>query len=160
MNVFFIFTMKESSGLICLQVDDFKGAGTKWFKTKIMDAIERKFKISKRETNEFKYTGVDVVQKNDGAIVISQESYKKTLEPIDVDTKTDNDKPLDKEKFKKFRGLTGKISWLSDCTRPNLAYECLKMSFYNRDAKINDFKNMNKLVKGAQEHDTEVNTPG
>ena len=113
-------------------MDDFKGAGTEWFKTNIMDAIEKKFQISKREVNAFKYTGVDVLRNNDGTIVISQESYKKTLETVDVDTKLDNNKPLNKEEFKKFRGLTGKISWLSDCTRPDLAYECHSITVMQR----------------------------
>ena len=128
-------------------MDDFKGAGDEWFRASIMDAIENKFKISKREVNDFKYTGVDVSRRDDGTIVVSQESYKNTLEVIEVDHKTDNNKPLNKEEFKKFRGLTGKISWLSDCTRPDLACECLEMSFHNHDANIADLKSMNKLVK-------------
>ena len=97
------------AGIICLHVDDFKGAGDEWFRASIMDAIENKFKISKREVNDFKYTGVDVSRRDDGTIVVSQESYKNTLEVIEVDHKTDNNKPLNKGEFKTFRGLTGKI---------------------------------------------------
>ena len=142
------------AGLICLHVDDFKGAGKDWFKTNIMDAIEKNFKISKRETEEFKYTGIDVARKEDGSIEIDQEMYKKSLEAIDIDPTAENSRNLNKEEFKKFRAMTGKLSWLSECTRPDLAYDCLDMSFHNRDAKIRDMKEMNKIVSKAKQYDT------
>ena len=93
-----------------------------WFKKTIMDAIEEKFKISKRESSNFKYTGVDIIRLDDGTIEISQETYKNSLNVVEIDTKEDNDRPLNKEEFKKFRGLTGKVSWLSDKTIEDAIY--------------------------------------
>jgi hypothetical protein len=46
-------------GVISLDVDDCPGAGNEGFKKEVMDMIEKEFKISKRETNKFRYIGVD-----------------------------------------------------------------------------------------------------
>jgi hypothetical protein len=63
---------------------------------------------------------------------------------------------LNKEEFKKFRGAAGKLTWLSECTRPDLAYDCLSMSCHNKDAKIQDLKDMNKVINKALDHNTTV----
>ena len=94
---------KKLVGIVELHVDDFQGAGSDWFEKHVMDAIENKFKLSKRESQIFKYTGIDVMTKPDGSIEINQEAYKDTLETIDIDNNADNERPLNKEEFKKFR---------------------------------------------------------
>ena len=57
----FIYFHKDGKllGLIALHVDDFQGSGTKDFFKEVMDKICIKFKISKRDVGNFKYTGVN-----------------------------------------------------------------------------------------------------
>ena len=142
-------------GMINLHVDDFQGAGNDEFKKGVMDNIEKEFKISKRELSSFKYTGIDVIKTDDG-IEINQDAFKNSLVTIEIEKDADNKRPLNKDEFKSFRGAAGKMTWLSECTRPDLSYDCLSMSCHNRDAKIEDLKEMNKLIKRATEHDTVI----
>ena len=58
-----------------------------------MDKICELFKISKREVENFQYTGVNLSHDN-GEIVIDQEDYKESLEKIKIDNSEDNCKPL------------------------------------------------------------------
>jgi hypothetical protein len=61
-----------------------------------------------------------------------------------------NQRGLNKKEFKSFRGATGKISWLADTSRPDLSYSALEMSYKNRDAKVEDVKEINKVIKRAK----------
>ena len=134
-------------GLLCLHVGDILGGGTPHFKTKILDEVEKTFACSKRERNSFRYTGVDVEREKDGNIVASQEVYVESLEEIPIKDSSDNKRSLTKPEFKDFRGAIGKLSWISEQTRPDISYECLEMSCHSRDAKVGDLKRMNKTIK-------------
>ena len=137
-------------GLITVHVDDFQGAGDEYFKKMVMDKLAEAFKISKRENKKFKYTGIDVELLDDGSIILDQEAYKDGLKTIPVDTQEDPNKNLNKKEFKDFRGAAGKISWLAEMTRPDLAYDSVDLSGHNKDAKIRDIKSMNKLIERAK----------
>ena len=79
-----------------MHVDDFQGAGSKWFVVNVMDKVAQEFKISKREKKRFKFTGVDVEFQDDGSIVISQEAFKAALEEIPIDPKEDGKRKLNR----------------------------------------------------------------
>ena len=63
---------------------------------------------------------------------------------------------LSKEKFKLFRGASGKLQWLAEMTRPDLAYDCLEMSSHGKDATKKDLKAINKIIKKAKEHESKI----
>ena len=124
--------------MLSVHVDYFQGSRNSWFFINVMDRIATEFKISKREKRKFKYTGIDVELNPDRSIVLSQEAYRDSLEEIEVDSEEDGNRNLTKNEYKRFRGATGKISWLADITRPNLAFECIDLSTHNKSATISD----------------------
>ena len=130
-------------GLIALHVDDFQGAGTPAFFIEVMDQICARFKISKREKGNFKYTGVNV-RKVGNEILLDQSDYAETLEELKVDPTDDNKRPLTREEYKQFRGATGKLNWLAEMTRPDLSYDCLNLSCHTKSATVGDIKDANK----------------
>ena len=121
----------------------------------VLDQICSKFKISKREKGSFKYTGVNV-RKESNAIVIDQKDYVESLEEIEIDPKDDNKRSLNKEEYKKFRGVTGKLNWLSEMTRPDLSYDCLNLSCHTKNATVADMKEANKAIKKAKANPGEI----
>ena len=68
------------------------------------------------------------VRKIGNEIVLDQNDYAESIEEIDVDAKDDNKRPLTREEYKLFRGVTGKLNWLAEMTRPDLSYDCLNLS--------------------------------
>ena len=46
-----------------------------------------------------------------------------------------------------YRGAVGKLAWLADTTRPDVAYDCLELSTHNREANIKDIKHLNKVIE-------------
>ena len=67
-----------------------------------------------------------------------------------MDPQEEGKRKLNRNEFKAFRGAAGKISWLADITRPDLAYDCLDLSTHNKDACIEDLRRMNKLIQRAK----------
>ena len=137
-------------GLISLHVDDFQGTGNETFFTEVMDVLCKSFKISKREIQNFRFTGVDVKGLENGNVEISQESYVEALKKIDINPEDDEKRPLNREEFKLYRGLVGKLTWLSEMTRPDLSYDTLDLAGYNKEATTANLKKINKVVDKAQ----------
>ena len=153
----FIYFQKDGRlfGFISLHVDDFQGSGTTDFFENVMDNICEKFKISKRERGAFKYTGVNVRQEGK-EIIIDQLDYAESLEEIDINPKDDNKRPLTKDEYKKFRGITGKLNWLAEMTRPDLSYDCLDLSCHTKSATIGNMKDANKAIRKAKAYKGEI----
>ena len=141
------------SGMISLHVDDFQGAGDDHFFSSVMNHIAQKFKISKREIHSFRFTGVDVACHENGDVTISQSSYAESLEKIIVDPNDDLKRPLSRQEFKQYRGLVGKLTWLSEMTRPDLSYDTLDLAGYNKEATVQNLKSINKVVDKAKKVD-------
>ena len=138
------------AGLIGMHVDDFQGTGNDWFFENVMDSLCQKFKISKRERQVFRFTGVDVTGCEDGNVLISQEKYSESLEKIKVDSNDDPNRPLTRNEFKSYRGLVGQLTWLSEMTRPDLSYDTLDLAGYNKEATVRNIKMINKIVDKAK----------
>ena len=108
---------KKLSGLVAVHVDDFYSAGDESFKKDVLDKIYNKYECSKREVDKFRFTGIDI-EKSEEGIKMSQNHYANSIEEIVVKSDDDNKRDLTREEFKLFRKATGKLSWLSETTRP------------------------------------------
>ena len=155
---YLLYFHKDSKliGMVSLHVDDAQGVGNDFFRKEVMDKFAQEFKISKRENGKFRYIGVDVTKHEKGDIVLDQESYKDALEEISIGKNEDPERNLTKDEFKSFRGASGKLTWLSEMTRPDIAYDCLEMSCKNRNAKVKDIFSMNKLIRRTKAHRSEI----
>ena len=111
---------------------------------------------SASEKRKFRFIGVDVERKADGSINISQETYKESLATIEVKNSEDNTRGLTKEEFKMYRGAIGKLTWLSEMSRPDLSFDTLDLAGYNNNATIQQLKRINKVVEKAKNEEGSV----
>ena len=137
-------------GLNLSHVDDFTIAGENEFVNRIVKGIQERFTVSKVEEDEFRFTGLDVKAGN-GKIKVSMEDYANSVEEIKEIRKADRAEKLTKAELKEYRKYTGKISWLSQGTRPDLSYSALMLAKNNNSATISDLRNVNKIVKKVKE---------
>ena len=70
-------------GIISSHVDDFNLAGNEKFIHEVMEKIKGALYISKIEDKEFRFTGIDVKEK-EGKIELSMEDYARSLQMIKV----------------------------------------------------------------------------
>merc|ERR1712163_37665 len=54
------------------------------------------------------------------------------------------------------RKYTGKISWLSQGTRPDLSYSALMLAKKNNSATISDLRNVNKILEKVKKEENKV----
>ena len=155
-EAFFYYRKNEKlCGCVIVHVDDFNGAGNADFINDVMNKIFAKYECSKREVNKFRFTGIDVDSQVDG-IKMSQNHYVDSIEEIQIEDASDNKRGLSKKEFKLFRKATGKLSWLAETTRPDLSYNTLEMSYKNRTAKVEDVKEINKIIRKAKSGKSEI----
>ena len=74
--------------------------------------MSKRFKLSKIERKKFRFTGVDVVQKED-RIEVSMEEYAKSLEKITHFRKAKAEDLLTEEELKIYRKYVGNFQWLA-----------------------------------------------
>ena len=154
--VFYYRENGKTQGIINVHVDDFITMGTENFYRKVVDKLKTMFNFSKIERGEdgFRFTGVDIKTTSDG-IIMNQDVYASCIQELEIPEGKNSDL-LNKEQFKQFRGLTGKLIWLSEQTRPDLSFPSLEMSCRNRTATIQDMKDANKIVKQAKSGTSQI----
>ena len=102
---------------------------------RIVKGISEKFTVSKVEENRFRFTGLDVKAEKE-KIEVSIEDYAKSVEPIEEIRKVDRNEKITKLELKEYRKYTGKISWLSQGTRPDLSYSAVQLATKKNSATI------------------------
>ena len=75
------------------------------------------------------------------------EDYSASIEELKEIRKEKKEDPLTKFELKWFRKNVGKISWLAENTRPDLAIWALNLSKRGSKANIGDLKKLNTVVK-------------
>ena len=84
------------------------------------------------------------------------EDYADSVEKIKEIWKADRAERLTKAELKEYRKYTGKISWLSQGTRPDLSYSALMLAKKNNSATISDLRSVNKIVEKVKKEENKV----
>ena len=156
-NAFYYLHDGESLlGMVLCHVYDFSISGKKTFVEMINGLLRKNFTISRVESSTFRFTGIDIV-KTKKEIEVSMEDYAQSIEEIKEIRKAGNNEPLTKTEYKVFRKYAGKIQWLAENVRPNLAFVGLNMSMKKNDATIGDLKKVNRIVKKVKSRESKMN---
>ena len=110
--------------------------------------------ISKIEDRVFRFTGIDVEQK-DESIVISMNEYAKSIEEVKV-REDRSDEKLSREEMKILRKYVGKLNWLASNTRPDIAIYALDLAKKQKNVTLKDVRDINRIVKNVQEKESKV----
>ena len=132
-------------GQVAIHVDDFIITGKKNFIDHVIEMIKDKLKISKTERGKFRFTGIDVEQTEEG-IQISMEDYANSIQQIPIFRKDSDNSPLTPAEQKIYRKYVGKLLWLSENVRPDLAFLALHMSRKVNNANLKDLKKINTFI--------------
>ena len=144
----------DLEGMISSHVDDFNLAGNEEFIEMVTEKIKNALDISKIEDGEFRFTGIDVKEK-DGRIELSMEDYAKSLEIVKIrDGK--QDELLTREEMRVLRKYVGKINWLAANTRPDIAIYALDLAKKQKKATLKDLRDVNRILKKVSEKESKV----
>ena len=145
----------DLKGMVITHVDDFQIAGTDLFIDSLLDILTKTLTVSKVEKKEFRFTGIDIKQTKEG-IDISMEDYANSIQEIQEIRKEKKDSLLTKTEMKLFRKYVGKLNWLAENARPDIAIWALNLSKRNSQATIGDLKKVNQVVKKVMKRQSKV----
>ena len=132
-------------------MDDFLLAGNPEFEQKLNKKLRGRFTISKAESGQFKYTGLNMKQtKTD--ITVDQIKY---IKPIDI-KRVGGKEDLTKAEFKQYRALTGQLSWAAENTRPDIVFDVRELATKNKEATLDDLRTAHKVLKKAQKEEVKI----
>ena len=146
------------SGLLLTHVDDFiHGSGDNGFIENVMLPLKEHFRFGREEEMEFNYVGMHVVQSED-EIVIDQNRYIENLEEPHFKNSVGEglDLELDEEGQAEYRAVVGRIGWISNSTRPDMAYDYLVLSMKLGNASNRDAKYACKVIKKLKYEGTDM----
>ena len=142
-------------GQAVIHVDDFFIAGTDEFLDWFEQMVKNNLKVSRVEHGRFRFTGVDIFQ-DGNKIEVSMNAYANSLVPIEDFRKGENTEELNALELKIYRKYTGKLLWLAENCRPDIAYLANQLSKKSHLATLSDLKFVNKVLKKVKERDNVV----
>ena len=154
--VFYLHKNNTLQGLLTLHVDDIGAAGNQYFQSNILDKLTEKFTFGKVSRRNFKYTGLQIHQKEDFSIMVNQNDYISEMDEIVSIPDGKQEEALEKKQLKTYRRAVGQIAWAQSSTRPDLSFKHLEMSTKMHSATISDLKSAKKTIKFAKSKDVEV----
>ena len=137
----------ELGGLVSWHVDDMIGAGSDKFYKAVLNPLMNTFTFGSTSEGKYRCLGWNVVhRKND--ILVSQDDYiEAKVEFLDIQVgRNKGTDLLGQEDIAKVRALIGKLRWLADQCRPDIAYLLLELSIQAHAPTYDTVKMANKVV--------------
>ena len=140
-------------GCLGVHVDDGIGGGSPEFMD-MLKQIESRFKFGSFEVGQFKYTGIDFRQWDDGSIEYDQKRYIEKIEPISVskERRQDPSCSVTEQERKSLRSLVGALQYAGVHTRPDICAKIGEIQAAVTKACVSDLINCNKILHEAKVH--------
>ena len=134
--------------------------GTSEFMIEVVQKLKEVFEVSSEHSIAFQYLGISMKQREDSAIVISQETYVDSLKTIPISQQRiqEQEQVITKQERKELRSAVGKLNWLSGTTRPDLSFSVGQISFA-KTANVKNIVKANKVISQAKSSQTDVLFP-
>ena len=134
-------------GIVAWHVDDKVSCGSVNFYEKVLTPLMNAFTFGSTSEGKYRCLGWNVVHKMED-ILVSQEDYITVkVEHLDIVTRghlgTDM---LNADQASQVRALIGKLRWLADQCRPDIAYNLLELSIQGHAPTYDTVKLANKTV--------------
>ena len=145
-------------GIVLTHVDDLMhGSGGIIFYNCVMIPLKQKFLFGSEEAKEFRYVGMHVKQFGN-FVSVNQDHYLSSIEIPDIRYDKE-DQLLDEEGQSEFRSILGRIGWLGNHSRPDLAFDHMALSTKLGNATGQDLCSALKVVKKMLASTTEIRFP-
>lgn len=141
------------AGVLGVHVDDGMGGGNQYYQEKIK-LLEKKFPFGSHKTQAFTFTGIEVNQRGDNSIHLSQSSYVRKIKliAIDINRKSQTNSPITEDEKLALRGLIGSLQYASTNTRPGLASKLSFLQSAINNATVDTLLEGNRLLHEAKHH--------
>ena len=145
-------TDKKVEGVLCIHVDDAFMTGTDFFKTKVVEALRRDFKVGSEDVNDVAFVGqrirwIDRENPSKRHIRVDQETKVEEMAEIIFDKTLGDEVVCTKDLHTQYRSLLGQINWLQSRTQYQACYAFSRRAAAAAAPTIADVKLLNKLCR-------------
>ena len=141
------------SGILGVHVDDGLCGGDQFFDQQIAK-LEAKFPFGSKKSGQFTFTGVDIDQKLDKNIAMSQGKYISTIEQIHMNAnrRTCLTEPVTSEEKHSLRALIGSLQYAAISTRPDLSSRLSYLQSEINKATVQTLHDANRVLHEAKRY--------
>ena len=149
---------RRPEGVIGIHVDDGLCGGNQRFQAQLKK-LESHFAFGSYKQSRFCFTGIDLEQRADFGVVMSQASYIKKISPIKLDSsrKLQPNSPINEDEKRQLRAVVGSLQYAAVHTRPDIASGLSMLQSAVPRATISTLIDANRLLHDAKRHhDTSI----
>ena len=144
---------RRPKGIIGMHVDDGLCGGDEDFEV-LLKKLEQRYAFGSHKVGTFTYTGIELSQKADGSIVMSQSAYVRAISPIKItaDRRAKFDDPITDSERHRLRALIGSLQYAAVNTRPDLCSRLGALQSAVPRATVETLTGANKVLHEAKAH--------
>ena len=141
------------SGVLGVHVDDGLCGGDEFFSQQI-HRLSQKYPFGAQKSSQFVFTGIELSQRGDKGIIMSQSKYVREIQPIHIDAnrKTDTTLKINDSERHALRGLIGSLQYAAVNTRPDLSSQLSFLQSAINQATIETLIQANRTLHEAKRH--------
>ena len=158
-----VFLLRKSEnqqprGIIGIHVDDGLCGGDEVFIQKLHE-LRKQYPFGSEKLGSFTFTGIQLTQKGDKSIVLSQSDYVRNIKPIsiDVNRRSTPEEGTTESERQDLRALIGSLQSAAVNTRPDLASRLSMLQSKVNHAKVETLIEANRVLhEGKRHHDASL----
>ena len=143
----------QVAGVLGVHVDDGLCGGDEYF-THQLKRLAEKYPFGAQKSSSFTFTGIELNQKGDGGIVMSQSKYVREIGPIKIDAnrRTTPDEKITDEERHSLRGLIGSLQYAAVNTRPDISSQLSFLQSAINSGTVETLIQANRTLHDAKKH--------
>ena len=153
-----LFVLRNSQtqklhGILGIHVDDGLCGGDEVFREKIA-LLQKQYPFGSQKKGSFVFTGIQMQQRSDKAIVLSQSDYIRKIKPISIpaNRREQSESKVTEEERQALRAIIGSLQYAAVNTRPDLASRLSMLQSKINQAQVDTLIEANKVLHEAKTH--------
>lgn len=144
---------QKPHGVLGIHVDDGLCGGDEIFQEKIK-ILQKQYPFGSQKLGSFVFTGIQMHQRSDKAIVLSQSEYVRKIKSISIpaDRREKGNEPVTEEEQQSLRAIIGSLQYASVNTRPDLASRLSMLQSKINQARVETLIEANRVLHEAKRH--------
>ena len=136
-------------GVITTHIGDLLGCGEQGISQEKEKFLTTRFVPVKVQMDNFAHIGINVLQKDDGSVEVTQKALTDLLRPIDTSLSRwkDRNRPLSEEELQICQRKLGELCWLATASRPDICDCWAHFSAKLKSVQGIDIYRINDLIK-------------
>ena len=153
-----LFVLRNSQtqklhGILGIHVDDGLCGGDEVFREKIA-LLQKQYPFGSQKIGSFVFTGIQMQQRSDKAIVLSQSDYIRKIKPISIpaNRREQAEAKVTEEERQALRAIIGSLQYAAVNIRPDLASRLSMLQSKINQAQVDTLIEANKVLHEAKRH--------